>query len=83
MSRAQDYYTLVKSANKKVWDGVNELEALQREWNAMDYGSTLADGSGDHAGLTHVEVGAVVFAAADAIVTTLNTGVATNMAKLL
>ena len=78
-----DYITRVRLANQKVWEGINELKALQREWNALDYGSTLPNGTGDHAGVTTAEVGAVVFDSANALSTVLDTGVATNMAKLL
>lgn len=83
MARSDDFISLVRTSNKKVWDGINELVEFQREWNALNYGSTLPDGTGANAGLTKTEVGAVVFDSANAIVTVLNTGVATNMAKLL
>src|SRR5574338_223964 len=83
-SREQDFYTLVRQTNKQVWDGINALIAFQREWNALDYGSTLDDGIGENAGLTKTEIGAVVFDTTNAIVTdVLNVGHATNMAKLL
>jgi hypothetical protein len=47
------------------------------------YGNTLPAGTGTNAGLTHVEIGAVVFDTANAMVAVLNAGHATNMAKLL
>ncbi len=81
--RQQDYITLARQYNREVWNGINSLVALQREWNALDLGTTLPDGEGENEGLTKTEVGAVVFAAADALVAVLDTGVATNMAKLL
>lgn len=83
MSREQDFITAARAANRKVWEGINELKVLQREWNALDYGTTLDEGEGENAGITAVEVGAVVFATADALETTLNAGHATNMARLL
>jgi hypothetical protein len=83
MSREQDFITAARAANRKVWEGVNELKALQREWNALDYATTLDAGEGENAGISGAEVGAVVFATADALETTLNAGHATNMAKLL
>lgn len=83
MARGNDYMTLVREANRKVWEGVNTLVALQREWNALDYGTTLPNGVGANDGLTKTDVGAVVFDSANAFVTTMNTGHATNMAKLL
>ncbi len=78
-----DYITRTRISNQKVWEGINELKSLQREYDALDYGTTLADGAGQNAGITKAMVGAVVFATADAFVTLLGTGHATNMAKLL
>jgi len=83
MSREQDYISLVRQANRQIWDGLNQLIALQREWNALDYGSTLDTGQGENTGITAAAVGAVVFDTANALVSTLNQGHATNMAKLL
>ena len=83
MSRQSDFISAARSANKKIWDGINELIALQREWNGLDYGTTLQDGVDGNAGYTKDEVGAVVFDTANAMVTLLNSGHATNMAKLL
>lgn len=83
MSREQDYITAARAANKAVWDGINALVALQREWNALDYTGTLPDGEGENAGYTKAEVGAVVFDTANALVALLGTGHATNMGKLL
>lgn len=83
MSRQSDYITLVREANRNLWNSINTLVALQREWNAMDYGNTLPEGVGDNAGLTDTEIGAVVFDTANAMVAVLNNGHATNMAKLL
>lgn len=81
--RTQDYITIVRQKNKQLWDAINDLAALQREWNALDYGSTLPAGEGENTGVTSAEVGAVVFDTANAFVTVLGAGHATNMAKLL
>lgn len=83
MSREQKYYDEVRNANERLWNAINTLVSLQREWNALDYGTTLDPGEGPHEGLTKTEIGAVVFDTANAMVTLLNTGHATNMAKLL
>lgn len=82
-SSVPDYITQARQANEKIWNGINTLIDLQRQWNALDYGTNLPDGTGANAGITKAMVGAVVFDSANALVTTLNTGVATNMAKLL
>lgn len=81
--RAQDYITEARQLNRQVWDGINELVALQREWNALDYGNTLDDGEGDNADVSAAEVGSVVFDTANAFVAVLGAGHATNMARLL
>lgn len=83
MAREQDFITEARQLNRQVWEGINGLVALQREWNALDYANTLDAGEGDNTGIEAAEVGAVVFATADAFVTVLNAGHATNMAKLL
>lgn len=83
MARGSDFITLARNHNKAIWDGINALVAMQREWNAMDYGNTLPDGDGANADYTADEVGAVVFDTANAMVAVLATGHATNMAKLL
>lgn len=83
MAREQDYYTVARQQNKAIWDAVNALIGLQREWNALDYGNTLDPGVGANEGLTKTEIGAVVFDTTNAFVGVLSAGHATNMAKLL
>ena len=82
-SRQQDYISAIRTANRKIWDGLNELKSAQREWNALDYGNTLTAGEGANEGITKTMVGSVTFDTANALETTLNAGHATNMAKLL
>lgn len=83
MARGQDYITEVRNQTRALWNALNALKAAQREYNALDYGNTLPDGAGENAGVTKMEVGAVVFATADAISALLDQGHATNMGKLL
>ena len=83
MAREQDFYTVARQHSAAVWDAINNLVALQREWNALDYGNTLEPGAGANEGLVAADVGAVVFDTANAMVAVLNAGHATNMAKLL
>ena len=83
-SREQDVYTLARQHNKAIWDGMNALLTMQKEWNALDYGNTLDAGAGENTGLTRTEIGAVVFDTANEMkLRILDTGHATNMAKLL
>jgi len=83
MARGQDFITLARKHNKAIWDGINALVAMQREWNALDYGNTLPDGEGGNADYTADEIGAVVFDTANALVAVLAAGHATNMSRLL
>ena len=83
MSRQSDYISEARAANRQVWEGINTLKSLQREYSALDYGNTLPDGSGENEGISKAEVGAVIFDTANALVSLLDTGHATNMAKLL
>jgi hypothetical protein len=83
MPRQSDYITIARQKAKTLWDAYNELKTLQGEWNALDYGNTLADGVGENAGYTKTEVGAVVFDTANALATLFATGHATNIARLL
>lgn len=82
-SREQDYISEARNLNRQLWNALNGLKGMQREFTALDYGTTLADGEGDNAGITKVDVGAVVFATTDAIIDLFNSGHATNCAKLL
>lgn len=83
MSRESDVYDDTRKAARDVWNAINTLVSLQREWNALDYGNTLDPGTGSNTGLTKTEIGAVMFDTANALVTLLGQGHATNLAKLL
>lgn len=83
LGRDQDYYGEVRDAARAVWNGLNTLQSLQAEWNASDYGNTLAVGSGPNTGLVAADLGAVAFAGHDALKAVMDTGVATNFAKVL
>ncbi len=79
MARKTDYVSDVQRHTRSIWDALNALQALQVEWNALDYGVTL----GLQNGVEALAVGAVVFDTVNALRATLGTGHATNMAKLL
>lgn len=81
--RSQDYISIARQQAAALWNAVNVLEGLQKEWTALDYGTTLEAGTGDNDKLVRADIGAVVFATTDAIRDLLNTGHATNLAKLL
>lgn len=82
-NRKSDYITIARENTRQLWDAVNELKALQLEWQALDYGTTLPDGEGENTGYASAAVGAVVFATTDAILALFAGGHATNLANLL
>lgn len=91
--RKARFITEARQAAMKVWEGIQELKALQPEWNALDYGGThledsdvvpnLPDGEGDAAGITPAHIASAIFDTADALEGLLNQGHATNLARLL
>ena len=82
--RQQDYYTLVRDANREAWNAMLKLVSLQREWQAQNYTETLAPGAGENTGLVAADLSAVIFDAANAVAETLATGnYSTAMTKLL
>jgi hypothetical protein len=83
MPRDNDYISEVRVLNRTLWETVHALKAKQAEWNAKDYGTTLADGTGFNEGYNKEKVGAVVFATTDGILGLFAAGNATNLANLL
>ena len=86
MARSEDFYSAARQAARDLWEATHTLKNLQDEWNALDYGNTLPDGdaNGSNAGLNRTEIGAVVFATADAVAAVvLGSGHATNIANVL
>jgi len=81
--REQDYIAIARQYNRAIWEALQGLIGLQSEWTALDYATTLDEGTGPNEGLAAADIGAVVFDTADAMRTLLQSGHATNMAKLL
>lgn len=83
--RQSDYVTEVRQAARQLWDALNELEALQPEWQALDYLNTMTEAAfqGENAGLDVAAIAAIVFTTADALRALLNTGHGTNLARAL
>jgi hypothetical protein len=79
----QAFYMDAKEHTRALWEALHSLLAMQTRWNALDSGNTMGAGEGSNLGLVAADVGAVVFASADAIKGLLDGGHATNMAKLL
>lgn len=82
-TRKQQYITEARAHARAIWEALNALEGLQREWTALDYGSSLEAGEGANAEITAAEVGSVVFDTTNALRSLLNEGHATNLAHLL
>jgi hypothetical protein len=81
--REQEYISLARQFATSLWQAIHALQDLQSEWNALDYATTLPDGTGINEGYTAIQVGAVVFETADAMKAVLDAGHASNVAALL
>jgi hypothetical protein len=83
MARQSDFISATRAVSNRLIDAVNEARALRREWDAMDYGSTLTDDAfaGEHAGLTTANL-ADFFSAMETVEQFLATGAATNYYRL-
>ncbi len=83
-NRDEEYVRIARQKAIQLWNAYQDLKSMQDEWNAQDYGNTLTiDPSGNNADILPADVGAVVFATADAINVVMNAGHATNVTKLL
>lgn len=82
-NRQQDYISTARDKARGLWNALNDLEELQKEWNAQDYGSNLAAGAGANTGISRAMVGAAVFDSANALRAVMDAGSATNISNLL
>jgi hypothetical protein len=64
MPRSDEFAADARRYSRAIWENLRSLKALQAEWNALDYGSTLPETID---GVAREDVGAAVFATADAI----------------
>lgn len=83
MTANESVYANTRQAATELWHALAKLKALQPQWNALDLGNTLPPGTGADQGITAAQLGAVIFDTADAITVVMNSGHATNVAKLL
>ena len=83
-NQKQAFINAARDAATQYWAAQQACEALQDEWNALDYGTAItdADFTGDNAGLVKADIGAVVFDTANAIATVFAAGNATNVARI-
>jgi hypothetical protein len=77
-----EQYALARKYARQLLEAMHGLEAMQTRWNALDSGNTMIAGEGSFNGLVASDVGAVVFATADAVRGLLNAGHGTNLAKV-
>lgn len=56
MARTEDHISEVRAAVTQILDALDQLRALRREWDSLDYVNTLPDGSGTNAGITRAEI---------------------------
>lgn len=84
MSRRSDFITEVRDEATNILNAVDNLQALRREWTALDYANTLevSDFEGANEDATVAEVSAVVGTTLDALQGLLDAGHATNLNKI-
>ena len=82
--RETNYVTEVRIAVRQLWKALNDMNALKREWTALDYLNTLSEAAfqGENAGLD-VEDIAAVLTTMNALWALLDTGHGTNLARVL
>lgn len=83
VNREQEYISAARQLATTLWNTIHALRDLQAEWAALDYSTTLPDGTGINEGYAAAEVGSVVFDTTNALLALLEQGHATNLAKLL
>jgi hypothetical protein len=84
MSRTDDFYSLARVSAKKIWDGHNELKALEAEGVYLDYANTFpASGTGENDGITRDELVSVVSTTNAALKALFDAGHGANLMKLL
>jgi hypothetical protein len=83
-NRHEEYVSIARQKAIQLWEAYQDLLSMQDEWAAQDYGNTLTiDPGGNNADILPADVGAVVFATADAIKVVMDAGHATNVTTLL
>lgn len=79
----QEYYTKARVHVRQIWESLIALEGMGKTWNALDFGTTLDDGTDINLGLTKTEMGAAVITTTAALRAVFDSGHATNFAQLL
>ena len=84
-NQKEGFVVRLRMASTKVIDGVNELDALKREWDRMGYSSSLGneDIVDENAGITNTNCADVIGTTLTAIEALLAAGHGTNLHKLL
>ena len=85
VARQSGFVTEARQATRELWLALQKLEAMQREWNALDYSNTLTEAAfgGENAPVTAQNVSDVIFTTTNAIRAVLDAGNGTNLARLL
>lgn len=80
MSSTSNHVSRVRQTAAQLIDGVDKLQALKREWDALGYSAAIIESGiiGDNAGVTGADI-AAVYVTLDALNTLLAQGHATNL----
>ncbi len=82
-TRGANFISTARDATTEFWKAYQVMLSLQQEWNAQDYSNNLEDGVDGNSGVLAADVGAVIFATADAVKVLMDAGHSTNVTKLL
>jgi hypothetical protein len=82
-TRGDTYVTNIRTSVKAFWESYLFLLSQQEEWNAQDYGTTLAAQLEINSDVTAAQVGSAVFDAMNAVNTVMDAGNATNLTNVL
>ena len=83
-ARQSDYITEVRQLTRQFWMAYQGLRAMQDEWHANDYTSTLETFEGENSELEATHISAVVFDTMDEVeLRIFDTAHKTNLARLL
>jgi hypothetical protein len=80
-ARQSDWISLTRQQATMLIDTVDQLNALRKEWDGLDYGNTLTDEdfAGSNSDVTKDEIAAVIGTTLDAINALWSQGHLTNL----
>jgi hypothetical protein len=84
MSRHSDFVTLVRQESVAVLDAIDNLNALRKEYDQLDYSNTLGNDAfvGSNADVTKAELMSVIGTTLDSLNALMAAGHGTNLQRM-